>query len=85
MNSSMVKPEKFDHLQLVYHFTVALKVTSATKVFFALNEFFYLWGKNVSLLRYLDKICDVIIGIAKLWNLNVCLFILNPNCYQSEN
>ena len=46
MNSSMVKPEKFDHLQLVYHFTVALKVTSATKVFFALNEFFYLWGKK---------------------------------------
>ena len=42
----MVKPEKFDHLQLVYHFTVALKVTSATKVFFALNEFFYLWEKK---------------------------------------
>ena len=47
MNSSMVKPEKFDHLQLVYHFTVALKVTSATKVFFALNEFFLFVGKKM--------------------------------------
>ena len=24
MNSNMVKPEKFDHLHLVYHFTVPL-------------------------------------------------------------
>ena len=24
MNSNMVKPEKFDHLQLVYHFIVPL-------------------------------------------------------------
>ena len=27
MNSNMVKPEKFDHLLLVYHFTVPLKRT----------------------------------------------------------
>ena len=26
MNSSMVKPEKFDHLHLVYHFTVPLTI-----------------------------------------------------------
>ena len=25
MNSDMVKPEKFGHLRLVYHFTVPLK------------------------------------------------------------
>ena len=25
MNSNMVKPEKLDHLHLVYHFTVPLK------------------------------------------------------------
>ena len=24
MNSNMVKPEKFDHLHLIYHFTVSL-------------------------------------------------------------
>ena len=28
MNSDMVKPEKFDHLHLVYHFTVPLKDNS---------------------------------------------------------
>ena len=28
MNSNMVKPEKFDHLHLVYPFTVSLKVVS---------------------------------------------------------
>ena len=27
MNSNMVKPEKFDHLHLVYHFTIPLKKT----------------------------------------------------------
>ena len=26
MNSNMVKPEKFDHLHLVYHFTVPLRL-----------------------------------------------------------
>ena len=26
MNSNMVKPEKFDHLHLVYHFTVPLSL-----------------------------------------------------------
>ena len=26
MNSDMVKPEKFDHLHLVYHFTVPLNL-----------------------------------------------------------
>ena len=26
MNSDMVRPEKFGHLHLVYHFTVPLKV-----------------------------------------------------------
>ena len=26
MNSSMVKPEKFGHLHLVYHFTVPLNI-----------------------------------------------------------
>ena len=26
MNSSMVKPEKFDHFHLVYHFTVPLRI-----------------------------------------------------------
>ena len=25
MNSNMVKPDKFDHLHLVYHFTVSFK------------------------------------------------------------
>ena len=30
MNSNMVKPEKFDHLLLVYHFTVSLS-PSATR------------------------------------------------------
>ena len=25
MNSDMVKPDKFDHLHLVYHFTVSFK------------------------------------------------------------
>ena len=29
MNSNMVKPEKFGHLHLVYHFTVPLKKTSS--------------------------------------------------------
>ena len=28
MNSNTVKPEKFGHLHLVYHFTVPLKVKS---------------------------------------------------------
>ena len=26
MNSNMVKPEQFDHLHLVYHFSVPLKI-----------------------------------------------------------
>ena len=29
MNSNMVKPEKFDHLHLVYHFTVPLNLLSS--------------------------------------------------------
>ena len=28
VNSDMIKPEKFDHLHLVYHFTVPLKDNS---------------------------------------------------------
>ena len=28
MNSNMVKPEKFDHLLLVHHFTVLLSISS---------------------------------------------------------
>ena len=28
MNSNMVKPEKFDHLHLVYHFTISLRKVS---------------------------------------------------------
>ena len=28
MNSDMIKPKKFDHLHLVYHFTVPLKDNS---------------------------------------------------------
>ena len=28
MNSNMVKPEKIDHLPLVYHFTVPLNIFS---------------------------------------------------------
>ena len=31
MNSNMVKPEKFDHLHLVYHFTVPLSILSISK------------------------------------------------------
>ena len=35
INSNMVKPEKFDHLHLLYHFTVLLKAkTRFTKYFF---------------------------------------------------
>ena len=30
MNSNMVKPGKFGHLQLVYHFTVPLKLLKNT-------------------------------------------------------
>ena len=30
MNSNMVKPEKFGHLHLVYHFTVPLRNTFAS-------------------------------------------------------
>ena len=26
MNSNIIKPEKFDHLDLVYHFTVPLRI-----------------------------------------------------------
>ena len=33
MNSNMVKPEKFGHLHLVYHFTVPLKVMSNFFIF----------------------------------------------------
>ena len=30
MNSNMVEPKKFDHLPLVYHFTVPFKLTMET-------------------------------------------------------
>ena len=56
---------------------------------------FFIWRKNnVSFSIYLDlcvlekstnfKICDVIIGIATKWKLRLCLFLLNPMCYQNE-
>ena len=32
--SNMVKPEKFDHLHLVYHFTVPLNRKICDKIFF---------------------------------------------------
>ena len=45
-------------------------------------------------MRYLDfcvfvkssdfKICEVIIGIATYWKLNLCLFLLNSKYYQNE-
>ena len=45
MNSSMVKPEKFGHLHLVYHFTIPLskhvgKSSKSTKGELFLKEFF---------------------------------------------
>ena len=30
------------------------------------------------------EICDVIIGIATLWKLHFCLFLLNPKYHQNE-
>ena len=35
-------------------------------------------------LRYKTKICDAIIDIVILWKLQLCLFLLNPKCYQNE-
>ena len=45
MNSSMVKPEKFGHLHLVYHFTIPLskhvgKSSKSTKGELFFKEFF---------------------------------------------
>ena len=44
MNSNIVKPEKFDHLHLVYYFTVPLKVESTRFLlvcFLSLNQSTY--------------------------------------------
>ena len=34
MNLNMVKPEKFDHLHLVYHFTVPLSSSDLLQIVF---------------------------------------------------
>ena len=34
MNSNMLKPEKFDHLHLVYHFTVPLSKLDQIRKFY---------------------------------------------------
>ena len=56
---------------------------------------FFIWRKsNVSFSRYLHfcvfvkstdfKICDVIVGIAKLWKLHLYLFLLNSTYFQND-
>ena len=40
MNSNMVKSEKFDHLRLVYHFTVNLKNDKILKKTVKIGLFF---------------------------------------------
>ena len=54
MNSNMVKPEKFDHLHLVYHFTISLR-----KVSFSCGKHFSpIYQKNLCinfLCTYIEK------------------------------
>ena len=38
MNSSMVKPEKFGHLYLVYHFTIPLSNSFLSVIMFPLKK-----------------------------------------------
>ena len=46
MNSNMVKPKKFDHLHLVYHFTIPLKPVASKS---ALTGIFHFCIKNVTM------------------------------------
>ena len=84
-----------NYLQTSYYkvFHIFIKVTSATRLFLALDVYMMIFF-NVSFLRYLDfcvfvkstdfKICDVIIGIATQCKLHLCLFLLYCKYYQNE-
>ena len=47
MNSNIVKPEKFDHLHLVYNFTVPLIHICKTLNLHSLNTPLYLSGDGI--------------------------------------
>ena len=54
MNSNIIQPEKFDHLHLVYHFTVPLNYGLGLKKVHKVNKF----NKNAWLKLDIDKDTD---------------------------
>ena len=70
MNSNMVKPEKFDYLHLVYHFTIPLKLVSSIFLF----SFFF--SRNGSPKKIMNKKAFFILKVFKILYFPLLLFFL---------